>query len=584
MHIRFQTSYLSVAEFVPIDLPRLSVITGVNGSGKSHFLQAIAGRSIIADDIEHDEIVLFSGETFRLDNQSVLSASQAIQERYNAWIFLTQQTNPNVGAALTSYRNNIGQAADEILEIADKVNKPLWKLGSIDGIDEQKFEFLSQYKRNVQSFLLGSQLKGNHQTESILALCKKLHTFIDLLEKEQFETLYEPRQSREGFLPNQLTLAFADYYSKLEENQYKKFRNEHYGENHELLTTDEFTRQYGPKPWDVINQVLSQLGTMPYRVNSPEGLTRFDNFQAELTHQYTPNIRPNFSDLSSGEKVLIALVASVYKARSDKNFPRLLLLDEIDASLHPSMINSMLEIIQDAFISNDVYVILVTHSPTTVAICPEDSIFVMHPRGSIRLEHRTRAEALDILTEGFVTLNKGLTVLDEIARTKVSIVTEGRNIDLVQRALNYSRVEGVKVISGVEDRSGSSQLKTLFDFFTALPHDNAIIVLWDCDAEKYRSLISKNNTFPFVFSCNDSNTIAPRGIENLFAADHVQRFKKEIHFADGTIKIEFDENQKGPFARYVLDRNEPSDFVQFQPFVEFVQNLCSESIKPNFGA
>jgi energy-coupling factor transporter ATP-binding protein EcfA2 len=272
--------------------------------------------------------------------------------------------------------------------------------------------------------------------------------------------------------------------------------------------------------------------------------------------------------------VLLALVASVYKASSDRNFPKLLLLDEIDASLHPSMIQSMLGIVNDVFVTNGVNTILVTHSPTTIAISPEESIHVMHQGGARRIERRTRGDALEILTEGFVTLDKGLTVLDEVARTRVSIITEGRNIDFVRRALELAKVTGVEVISGVEDRTGTNQLKTLYDFFVKLPHSNMIVIAWDCDAEKFRSLPQTNNTHPYVFERNPANTLATKGIENLFAPNLLDGHKKEIYFSDGRVQAEFDENQKAAFASFILDRREPSDFALFEPFVAFVRKLA----------
>ena len=74
----------------------------------------------------------------------------------------------------------------------------------------------------------------------------------------------------------------------------------------------------------------------------------------------------------------MALVSCVYKASFDKHFPQVLLLDEVDASLHPSMMQNMLNVIEKVFLENGVKVILVTHSPTTIALAPEESVYVMN--------------------------------------------------------------------------------------------------------------------------------------------------------------------------------------------------------------
>jgi len=576
MLLKFVSPHLSITPFEPVELPNLCVITGINGSGKSHLLQAIANGNVRVDNIRAADIVLFNGETFRLDNQSHFTVVGTLQERENAWQFLTTPNqNPNIIQPLQSFKSNLAAHAERLKEVAQAAYKPLWKLDERDGLSTAEVDLLENYKTNLQDFLLNHQnLRGNHQAQSIYALAKKISFFVDEITRESFFVMYEPRHFRENFLPIQLSLAFTDYYSKWEENEYNEYRNAK-GGNYPFLEPDEFVRRHGPKPWDVINQVLSQLGTIPYRVNSPEGLDRAQPFRAELIHQYKPDVNPNFGDLSSGEKILIALVASVYKASSDRNFPKLLLLDEIDASLHPSMMQSMLQIIQDVFIENGVSTILVTHSPTTVAIFPEESIFVMRPQGEKRVEHQTRATALDILTEGFVTLTKGLTVLDEVARTKVAVVTEGKNAELIARALEIAAIKGIEVVSGVEDRSGAQQLKTLFDFFGRLPHDGKIVVVWDCDAAKFRTLPTENNTHAFVFEPNQANALATRGIENLFPEHLLAKFQKQITWADGTTKVEFDDNKKSEFARFVLDRNDPSDFDLFKPLVDFLKTLAA---------
>lgn len=64
----------------------------------------------------------------------------------------------------------------------------------------------------------------------------------------------------------------------------------------------------------------------------------------------------------------MALVASIYKSSSDGAFPDILLLDELDASLHPSMIKNMIGVIEDIFLEQGIKVILVTHSPSTIAL------------------------------------------------------------------------------------------------------------------------------------------------------------------------------------------------------------------------
>jgi AAA15 family ATPase/GTPase len=62
------------------------------------------------------------------------------------------------------------------------------------------------------------------------------------------------------------------------------------------------------------------------------------------------------SELSSGEKVIIALLLSAYAAQQkvnkifDVEIPELILFDELDAHLHPSMTRMMFDVIENSLI------------------------------------------------------------------------------------------------------------------------------------------------------------------------------------------------------------------------------------------
>ncbi len=101
----------------------------------------------------------------------------------------------------------------------------------------------------------------------------------------------------------------------------------------------------------------------------------------------------------------MALVASIYKSQSDGVFPDILLLDEIDATLHPSMIKNLLKVIENIFLAKGVKVIFTTHSPTTVALASNDSIYVMKKDGLNRIQKTLKEKAIKILTEGIPTLS-----------------------------------------------------------------------------------------------------------------------------------------------------------------------------------
>jgi predicted ATPase len=392
LQLHFKNPYISIEQFDPIEIPDFVVLTGVNGSGKSHLLGAIEKRHVTIAGMEQAGIVLFNYETFKLDNEPEFNAFQLSAERESAWQFHQQQIKNNV----QSWRSGLGENYQPLKASCEAENRSFWSLSS---------ELLKDYKQQIKNYFNNPTIKSNQQAQGIYSLAKKVPYSIDEIEHADFLRIYKPFVFKNDFLPNQLGKVFWDYYVKYRSNQVNEFENEKYGKNYEVLSEQEFFNLHGNKPWDLINQILETFDSLKYKVNSPEGSDYFGNFKLKLKHAEKDNLNIEFDSLSSGEKILMALVASVYKSSSDKHFPDILLLDEVDASLHPSMMKNMLEVIENIFLKQGVKVILVTHSPTTIALSPDDSIYIMNKSGQNRIEKRTKKEALAILTEGFATLN-----------------------------------------------------------------------------------------------------------------------------------------------------------------------------------
>jgi ABC-type glutathione transport system ATPase component len=96
----------------------------------------------------------------------------------------------------------------------------------------------------------------------------------------------------------------------------------------------------------------------------------------------------------------MSLAFALYNTKFDMEFPKLLLKDEPDASLHPSMSKQFLDVIQKVFVQDKgVGVIITTHFPSTVALAPEEAIFIVNKTGQ-RIEKATKDTALKILTAG----------------------------------------------------------------------------------------------------------------------------------------------------------------------------------------
>lgn len=204
---------------------------------------------------------------------------------------------------------------------------------------------------------------------------------------------------------NQNFSTVFDNYQKLEfENLFNEFLHKYKKKEVCYLKSDIFIEKYGQAPWKIINEILDSVD-IPYEFKVPH------------ENDYSPYLpyEPKFikkdiktevkiSELSSGEKILIALAFALYNNEHATQLPKVLLLDETDASLHPSMSKQYLKILKETFVKKlGIKVIITTHSPSTVALADEQDIFVVE-NSEQRIRKCSKDEALSVLTAGVPSL------------------------------------------------------------------------------------------------------------------------------------------------------------------------------------
>ncbi len=569
MKISLISPYLSIDKLDPVELPDFTVVTGVNGSGKTHFLQGIKNKSLVVDGLEESQIVYFNYFNFFLEDETNYTLYQVDEERKNAWnLFESRIKNIFITKRDHFLPNGL---YEKIEAISSKKSISIWKLTKDELESSEDYNCLVQYRRSISNyFATDNEFKDNNQAKSIHILSEKLNFFIEKIDKNLFLDLYIPVSLKQDFLPMQLGKIYSDYYMKWLNNETQILSNRKFNSTYEALSDSEFEKKHGPKPWIIVDSILERFNTLDYKLSNPEGNDILSSFRLCLTNKKN-GAEVSFTNLSSGEKVLMALMSSIYKSSSDYHFPDILLLDEIDASLHPSMIKNMLDVINDVFVKNGTKVILVTHSPTTIAFAPSDSIFVINKQGSSnRIEKATQTKALGILTEGYATLDEGLTLLDQTSKRKITIFSEGDNILYLDRAIDLLAPEiktDVEIISDIKDISGKDTLYQFFRLFSCINHKNKVIFVWDCDFDK--TIVSKNNTFSFIFEQNISNQKVKNGIENLFVQ---KMFTKEFYVTsakqDGGYHSDLN---KKKFLNYILEKSTQKDFVNFKSFIEEIK-------------
>ncbi|WP_461131226.1 AAA family ATPase [Spirosoma aerophilum] len=350
--LTLERPFKSLLQPFSLEIPNLVVLSGINGGGKSHLLTSL----------ENNQAKIFSDSGIELKRKRlVLTQHLMPSEQYVASRESMQYEFTNLFQLIQSHATTLQQQPDVDLNHLFSNNL-------------------------IQAFILKEIIKSS----GIPILKLKVEDI-----KEHYPVaLGNPADMFQQNFSN----VFKRYLDRLEDNMYFKYLNEVRGVKKNYISDQEFIERHGEAPWDLVNKIFSEA-EIDYRVNNPIVNDRDLPFQFLLINK-TNGAEVPFSDLSSGEKVLMSLALALYNSRFDLAFPDVLLLDELDAHLHPSMAKQLLRVLNEVFVKEKgVNVIMTTHSPSTVALAPEESLFIMQ-RESPRMIKQTQEQVLRLLTDG----------------------------------------------------------------------------------------------------------------------------------------------------------------------------------------
>jgi ABC-type branched-subunit amino acid transport system ATPase component len=358
-----------------VEIADFVVMSGPNGSGKSNLLEAIQQGAT-----EIDGITAGAGSPapavrlFALAQLvAVAEGAQSAANFRDRWLQLEQQTKSHI-TQLTGHPNNVPAESDQLEE-------------------------------HVCNALVGNRQLTQAALDRMLSESGKRLIDFSVDDFRRHSPLIVGVRDPFSMSISEL---FLTYHQRLERNQFYQWREATKpGAEHLSLTDEEFAATYGPPPWELLNETLSLVG-LNYRFRGPTGSEEDLMYEALLVHIDTET-EVRTAQLSSGEKTLLAVAMSLYtgsRLGDAIELPKVLLLDEADASLHPSMVQSLLRVLDDIFSQRyGVKVMLTTHAPTTVALAPEESLYTIRRVGSPRLQPASRDEALSSLLVGLPTLS-----------------------------------------------------------------------------------------------------------------------------------------------------------------------------------
>lgn len=363
MKISISQKHKSIPANLEFELPDFCILTGKNGSGKSHLLEAIANRTI----------------------SSITSEGGTIQD-----------------ILLVGY-NGLNPQVDDRCETIQLVqNSQNWWNQLKNIITHYKQHFLGKHLfQDIDTdYVIPHHGHNPARSAIIRRVLEKTGKDLHQLNEEDIYNNINFAEINDGALFfSQCAMIFKAYHVRWTKNKFNKFlMAEGDAKNLTVLSDEDFIHKHGPAPWDLINEILKKA-KLPYEFTNPNVGDVDLAYILKLVDKST-NTDISVNDLSSGEKVLMSLALAIYNTHEGGTRPQLLLLDEPDAPLHPEYSKLLIETLVDTLVSlAKVKVIMTTHSPATVAMAPDNSVYEV-PRDTKIPLMVSNSKAVSTLTQG----------------------------------------------------------------------------------------------------------------------------------------------------------------------------------------
>ena len=317
---------------------------------------------------------------------------------------------------------------------------------------------------------------------------------------------------------------------------------------------------------------------------------------------------PNLQSLSDGQSQLFHLFTTIirYGEQIDINksirlrdIKGLVVIDEIDANLHPTLQHDILPQLIGMF--PKVQFIVSSHSP----------LFLLGMENSFGVDKVTileMPEARQISSERYSEFRNAFRYYQSTERyeedikqrfanrTKPVVLTEGKtDARYIQTALELFGEEGQKLLNSLEikpvgkegnegdDGGGKGGLDNFHKVYTAHPSsfNHAILLLYDWDTNKPETQIEK--LWVRSIPRNVEDTDEKNGIENLFPSHlfkdcfYEKKLKKGVHGKSNEI-LEF---KKRKFCDWICEeRRNPEDFEKFKDVVQILKEFVEDAQQP----
>ena len=392
----------------------------------------------------------------------------------------------------------------------------------------------------------------------------------------------------DGTIANKVSQVFTRY--KVEQHVWAYMQGaEGKGIIQDLMA--EYLRQ-NPPPWLILRNNLDRMREssndpqlFDFEFSDPQDdcITPIEpsqySFGATFRNRSTGESYP-VGSLSSGEKILMSLFLASFNQTMGGRLPNLVLLDELDAVLHPSMIYALIVGLKDLFVNNGTRVVMATHSVTTVSLLEDGEIFrVARNGGVVDVQPVLKGEAVHELSEGLATIDTGLRIATWGGAAPITILTEGNNTLHLKKWAKLFFPGKIDVFEELPDKRNKNQLLAYGQLLAKLEPNSHFLIVWDCDAEdlakKLSNELSESSKVTAFSFRNRQNQIASRGIENMYDEKYLEGYSNlTSEVATGKeVDRSISKTKKTEFAKHVFSEGTVEYFKHYHDLNTVVEEV-----------
>nr|WP_164465593.1 ATP-binding protein [Burkholderia gladioli] len=366
---KFSGRHGSIQNLIWSDVPPFCVVTGENGAGKTHLLESLVhghGSSIPDGNPHRPGIKPIS---IKLE----IEAPPEVKRRtvyYAPAVWMPPQIH-------AVSHENIVSHAKKLYDFPTRNNQDSWS-------DKPLYEGWSISEDSVLG-IVGQREAMNRPSWDI------------------FESRLTPADFTSDVLAGNIMAEFVAYVllKAAAKDRISRLGGNIENEIHRL----------GEPPWLAFNRYCEEAG-LNFEVQEPEYWeprvfgSSAPSYQCFL-RDTVRDISLPISEISSGEKAMLALIMWRYFAERHGTRYDLFVMDEPDAHLHPSLVRKFMQVLDTTMVKNyGARVVISTHSPSTVALAPPGSVFELRRHEEPRIIARPDvAKVVAALTEGLVAVD-----------------------------------------------------------------------------------------------------------------------------------------------------------------------------------